>query len=454
MFSIYGALYKQIIFPVYHYLKNDGINQAFIESRKVEELTGEQLVTYQKTKLQKLLKYTYTHVPYYREEMIKVGISSVDDINASTIKSLPLLSKDIIRKRHDNLISNSLKNNRLIKNSTSGSSGEALYFYHDFKSHASRASIVDRNHRWVGVQNGDKEARLWGAQMDVSVSNSLRGRLHSFVSRHLMLSTYTMTEEDMFRYASLLKQFKPKLLTSYSGPLTVFADFCIKNKIEFHSIKGIITSAEMLFPHQREIIENAFGVKIFNRYGSREFGDMAQEDSLHDGLRVNSDRVYIEILNEQGKDCEPGVLGELFITDLDDFGMPFIRYKIGDRAAWSEIQHFYKGMPFPLLKCIEGRSLDVVHAPNGNKLGGTFWTFLFKAKPGIVKFQVRQETLPSIRVSYISDENFKDNYLNYFEDKIKESCGEEMKVEFVQVNSFPQSANGKHRIVLSMLRQS
>ncbi len=449
MDRLYKLLYKNLIYPLYHLFKRDGLLCAEKKAKYAEGLSPEDLAHYQQKKIIELLKFVFVNVPYYKEKLEESGVNHQSEITADHIFRLPVLTKSEIKNNFDKFQSRSLVGNRIFKNSTSGSSGEPFKFNTDLRSMAYKSAMVERNQRWAGIDRGDKEARLWGAQIDVSVSNNIRGRIHGFISRKLMLSTYSMTEADLSRYASLLSSFKPKLLTSYPGPLDVFAKFCNKNNISISSLKAIITSAEMLYPHQRNEIECAFKVKIFNRYGSREFGTIAQEDKYHDGLRVNSDHVFIEILNEDNTDCNRGVLGELVVTDLDNYGMPLIRYKIGDRASWPVEQYNYPGMPFPLLNSVEGRALDVILAPNGNRIGGTYWTILMRSRGSIELFQIKQTSLTDISIKYKSADRLTDSEIDFFNHEIKTKCGDEMKVAFEKVEKIPETRSGKHRIIIS-----
>jgi phenylacetate-CoA ligase len=307
---------------------------------------------------------------------------------------------------------------------------------------------VFRNKKWAGYGIGDKEVLIWGSAIDIGKYNSIRNRVHSLVTGTRMISAYEMSQDKMDQHIRILKRFKPKILVSYPSILEIFAEHCQGKKAWFPSLSGIITSAETLMPHQRELFEQVFRVPVFNRYGCREFGDIAQECEQHAGMHINTDRFYLEILDDQGQPCPPGKQGEIYITDLDNYGMPFIRYQIGDSAAWSSYDCSCK-RGLHLLSHVEGRSLDVVKAPNGNRIGGTFWTILFKKRPGIKQFQLIQEHINNIRVLYIPDEELIPESVKYFNKKIMEKCGSDILIEYEQVDKIPKTTTGKTRIIVS-----
>jgi phenylacetate-CoA ligase len=168
-------------------------------------------------------------------------------------------------------------------------------------------------------------------------------------------------------------------------------------------------------------------------------------------LIVNSDRLIVEILNDKGEPCTPGEQGEVVVTDLENYGMPLIRYRMGDLASWSpETVLGAQKYPFPILESVDGRTLDIVHAPNGNRIGGTYWTILLRNKPGIEKFQVIQDAPDAIRILFTGEANAKPEF-DYYRHEIAERCGAELKVDFVETDQFEQPPGTKFRLIMSRL---
>lgn len=190
---------------------------------------------------------------------------------------------------------------------------------------------------------------------------------------------------------------------------------------------------------------------VYNRYGCREFGDIAHECDQREGLHISTDRVLVEILDENLKAVRNEKSGELVITDLDNYGMPIIRYRIGDMASFKD-EMCSCGRSLPLLKQVEGRTLDIIKAPNGNRLGGTFWTILFKSRPGIKSFQVIQKDLNGITVKYVKDDGDKNIDFPYFQKRIQEMCSEDFNIDFEKVPSIPKTSAGKTRFIVSKLK--
>lgn len=411
----------------------------------------EELARLQELKLKRLLTYSYQHAPYYRDKFKKTGFDIKDLYRPECFIQIPFLTKKEINENRQRMMSTKKDGNKLLSNSTSGSTGEALYFYYDMRSWAYRSAAVIRSLEAIGIRLGDRSARLWGAAMDLNTAETLRGKLHARTNNTMFLSSYEMSDQKFENYEKKLNRFKPKLLISYPGPLTVFAEYLIKKNKKIPSIKSIISSAETLFFWQRDLIEKAFSCPVYNRYGCREFGEIAHECEKFEGLHVNSDRVFVEILDEALQPVEDGKNGELVITDLDNYGMPFIRYRIGDVASLKN-EMCSCGRTLPLLGQVEGRTLDIIRAPNGNRLGGTFWTLLFRSQPGIKTFQVIQDRLEGITVKYIKKSEVSNINFSAFERRIREMCGKDFKIHFEEVPSIPKTSSGKDRFVISKLK--
>lgn len=447
----YSSIYTRLIYPVYHWAMKDGANRAIRDMNRNESLGRESLEAAIQGKLVNLIRHAKANVPYYQKLLSGLDLNGEDIAKHGNLSNVPLLTRSIINSNLDELASLDLTGNGLDMNSTGGSTGEVLRFYTDWRSGACRKATVRRNKRWLGIEPGDREIRLWGAPLDLDRSRSLRGRFHAAITQERFMSADTLDESTLSSYYELCSAFAPKLLVAYPSALMEFARYCQSRGSRFDSVKAIICSAETLFDHDRSYIENAFGVRIFNRYGCREVGDIAQEAPGVNGLLVNSDRVYVEILNSDGNSCEPGEQGEVVVTDLDNYGMPLIRYRIGDFARWA-LPHDSgdNSHPFPVLASVDGRTLDVVCSPTGHRIGGTYWTLLLRSKPGFRKIQVIQRSSDKVQILYSGEEGVQPDF-DYFRQEIVKKCGEELRVEFVEVERFEHEPGTKFRLVISDL---
>jgi len=402
-------------------------------------------------KLKNLLEYVYANVPYYHRVFKALNMTPRDIATPDDFRKLSLLDKEDIRNNIKNIVSSNYKIKDLIPNSTGGSTGVKLNFFNDRKRSGFVSAIVLRNDSWADLNIGDKSAKLWGSPFDISLQDNLKGKISNKLLRTLFLSSYNLSEQNMFIYARKLIQYKPKIVVGYSSALYLFAKFLEESEIKGINPKSIINSAEVLYDYQRKLIESVFGCKVFNRYGCREFSTIAQECSEHLGIHINAEHVYVECLKKSGEPAAPGESGELIITDLDNYGMPFIRYRIGDIGVLSN-RKCNCGRELPIIEKIEGRTFDIIVGTNGEHLGGTFWTILLRTYvEGIKQFQVVQEAKNEINIKIVIDKVFKMEYINTLKNKIYEYCGEDMRINFEIMNEIHPTKSGKFRFVVSKI---
>jgi phenylacetate-CoA ligase len=256
-----------------------------------------------------------------------------------------------------------------------------------------------------------------------------------------------MDDDHLRDYAAQLRRYRPHLLEGFPSALSHFAGFILDHGIQVPSPAATVVSGETLYTWQRELIKRAFGSAVYNHYGCREFGALARECKAGRGLHVACERILLEEV-EVGKSPDGEPLRELLITDLDNIGMPFIRYAIEDVGAldWETCEC---GLTLPRLTSAIGRTFDVVRAPNGNVIAGTYWTILLKEAGGIRSFRLVQDRVERLRIMVIPDEGFSEATKVYVVDKVKALCGEAIQVEFEVVDSLESLPGGKHRFVVS-----
>ena len=429
------------LFATYFY--NRKLYDSIVTAYNIQYKNVDSIEIYRQEKFKKLIYHARNNVPYYKDKL--------DDIELiNDISKVGFLTKGKIKKNNNQLKAININPKRFLANSTSGSSGESLNFYSDNENFCHNA-VNFRGDSWAGLKYGEKSLHFWGAERDIEKNKSLYKKIkHKYIVKNKMLSTYHMSEEDMKNYINIYNKYKPSVIVSYPTPLYHIADFIKKNNIEVFQPKGIIASSETLFPFQRELIEKIFGAKIFNRYGSREFGHIAAECKNHNGLHINTDRFILEIIDANGKVCKPGVLGEIVITDLDNYVFPFIRYKIGDLGILSD-KKCLCGINLPLLEKVEGRVFDLIVGLNGNTVAGTFFTLLRNKINGWKKFQVIQEKIDQIDFILEDNDEIDKNIQIILSNIIKEKLGDKMEVNLKIVDKIPLTKTGKFRWVISKL---
>lgn len=434
--------------PLLHII-NASYAKAVSDAMNNQNLTSREIRQLQINKFISLINHSKKSVPYYNEVLNNVQIKSLGDL-----LKIPFLTKDLIRKNKQGLMSGKAPNSRFKPNSTSGSTGEAMSFFSDKKNNVVRHACTIRGDSWTGWRFGEPKVVLWGATRDTNKSHTLKGKLASsrFLFNSTMLSSFDMRDADMSDYVKVINKKRPTLIVGYPSSLEVFSKFIRDEKLAVTPPKGIITGGETLHEYQREIIQEVFKTKVLNRYGGREVGHIANECEQQNGLHVSMDHVIVEIINEKGSPCKPGELGEVVVTDLDNYVFPFIRYRVGDLGAWSE-KECACGRPFQMLDRVEGRTFDVIIGTNGNRVPGNFFTLLKYKINGVDQFQIFQKQRNKVEFLIKANERYNKEEETKAISLLKEKLGRDMQVCVKKVDKLHYTKAGKFRWVVSEINK-
>jgi phenylacetate-CoA ligase len=444
---LHPPIVRNIVYPIYRGLRGDALLPMLEELEQSQWLPAGELEELQWRRLHDLLAKAARHVPYYRELLAQAGIGPGGISNPGDFRRIPFLTKNSIREAGKRIITAD-PTRKGFPSSTGGSTGETLYFFGDAASGPVRRANTLRCYRWAGVDVGDRQAFLWGYSLVRPFRQRLAEGLKHYFNNTIYLSTFDMSDEKMRGYAGILKRYRPSIVIGYPSALELFCRFCAREGLGGIEPAAVVTSGEMLFPGQREAIERFFGCPVFDRYGSREFANVAQECPEHNGLHLFSDLVYAEILDERGEPVGPSQVGELVVTDLMNHYMPFIRYRTGDLAVPSD-RVCPCGRGLPLLERIEGRSFDAIVTPDGRSIGGFFWTWLSRAVPGIKRFQIEQRERSGVYFKIVPGPDWREEAREELRAKIRETCGEHFFVEFAIMDEIPLTPSGKSRFIVS-----
>ncbi len=409
----------------------------------------------QEEKLRRLVRHAYHHVGYYRERMDALGLSPEHMRTLDDLGKLPLLSKADVRENlHFDLLSDNHDNDRILRIATSGSTGEPFVCYADQHQLEIRLASTLRSMEWTGWRFGDRQARLWHQTVGMSLSQIARERLDAWLLRRLFVPAFEMSEGAMATFLGRLVSFEPILIDGYAESFNYLAGHLgsAKGRPSLRP-RGIISSAQALPEESRRIIEDAFGTRVFDKYGSREFSGIAYECDAHQGHHVMAESYIVEILKD-GRHALPGELGEVVITDLNNLCLPFIRYRVGDLAeAMDETKECPCGRGLPRVGRIEGRVQSLVIGAQGRVMPGSFFLHVLKDYDYLVRqFQVIQEERAAIILKVVKGSRFAPEL---FEREIlsvlRRYLGEETRIDVQFVDLIPLLRTGKRQAVISKL---
>jgi phenylacetate-CoA ligase len=447
--GLYPPIVRTVIYPVYRGMRGDRLIAILEELEKSQWLSREAIEEFQWGRVEQYLQQITTYVPYYRELFEREGLRVEDIQNPTDFLRIPFLSKDDIRAAKDRIVTKDPLRGGDASN-TGGSTGEPLYFFTDAASSSLRHANAIRGLRWAGIDIGDRQAVIWGFHLGRPFRERFTDGVKDYFNNIRYVSSFDMSEEAMERYARMMTSFRPALLLGYPSAVSQFAEFCKARHITGIKPRAAMSSGEKMFPHQAEMIREVFGCPVFDRYGSNEFSNVAQECEKHNGLHTFPDVMYVEVIHESGRPAQSGEVGEIVVTDLSNLYMPFLRYRTGDLAV-PTLRKCACGRGLPLLDRIEGRTFDTVVTPDGKAAGGFFWTFLSRVVPGIKQFQIEQRDRSGVIFRIVPGPEWKEENKQELERKIKENMGPAFGVSFDVVREIPLTRAGKFRFISSKL---
>lgn len=413
-----------------------------LRNRDIHELKSNN--EYQRKKLQDVLKLAFSEIDYY------IRLNDTLELDYSLYKNfqkIPIMTKDVIRESLKSLSNNNYpKIDEIFSNTSGGSTGEPVKFFRTKEQGAHASANYNYALYLNEVDIFDKSADLWGAERDMH-KTSTKFHLDSFLQNKIVLNTFVLSDKKIEDYINRLNKFKPKFLKAYVHSLYDISKFINKNniKIDFRPIIHCTTGP--LYPEMRAEIKRAFNnADIYSFYGSREVSAIASEVRHSTELYVLYDNVFVEILDSNNQPVKNGEEGEIVVTTLNNFYMPLIRYKIGDRGIKGDDLNFGTLK----LKEVVGRTLGVIYKRDGSKIDGQFFTTLFFNKNGIKNFQLIQKSLSEMVLKIVKTNEFNQQELDQIIHRIdSELAGINIKIHFCE--KIDLTSTGKIMYVYSEL---
>jgi phenylacetate-CoA ligase len=448
--NLYETTLRRIVWPAYEGGLRRRDTPAHMRRYEHDQwLAPEEVLALRFQRLKRLLDWCYREVPYYKRRWDALGIVPQDIRDMDDYAKLPVLTKADIRDNADEIKATSLKASLGYK-ATGGSTGEPLRFGFTRESNDRRVAVMWRGYGWAGSRMGRRTLFLWGGAVgNPSAMHRMKDRVYNAVFARKLLDSFHMNESNMASYADAIDAYRPEVVVGYVGPLVRLAEWLLANNRQVARPASVIGAAEALHPFQRELIEKAFGAPAYNTYGCREFMLIASECEHRQGLHVNADHLVVETLDHEGMPAIDGS-GEVAVTDLFNYGMPFIRYVNGDMATYAA-STCACGRGLPMLASVDGRKLDAIRTPAGHILPGEFFPHMLKDVPGLARFQLVQRRLDRLDLSIVRGRGFEDASLDYIRREVGKVLGDSAELHCHFVDDIPLTRSGKLRVTVSEL---
>jgi phenylacetate-CoA ligase len=257
-----------------------------------------------------------------------------------------------------------------------------------------------------------------------------------------------MDQQSVEAFVGMLTKWRPTMFRAYPAALAIVAKY-----IEDHSITEIRprlveVTAEKATPPQRELMERAFNAPVADHYSSWEIPDMAYECPSH-GLHVMEDR-YLELVAKD-RVVQTGNLGEVVVTSLTQYAMPFIRFKNGDVGVYAP-GNCPCGRSMPALREIVGRSSDMLSKPDGSIVHWSSFYTIVRFRPEFSECQLYQPDRNHLMVRLVPKQDVAPEVLSSIRDELQPCFGDSMQISIQLVPEIPLAPSGKRRLTISEVK--
>ena len=381
-------------------------------------------------------------VPFYRERLGKAGAPG--KLTMETWSRIPVLERTDIQEAGQDLLSRLLPKGHgpTADVSTSGSTGSPVTVKSTNITNLFLQVLNLRNHLW---HRHDFTAKVAGI---TNREPTTRGRSQNWVSGYASgpMVTFDVTRPPAEQLA-WLAEVDPAYLLTYPSNLLGLLRKSRETGARVPGLAQVSTMGEVLDAHVREACEREWGVPVTDLYSSQEVGVIALQCPEHPHYHVQSESIFLEILDGDGTPCEPGLEGHIVVTDLHNFATPLIRYEIGDYGEFGGPCPCGRGLP--VLTRVLGRTRNMATLPNGEQFWPRYFSDYLDTVAPVSQAQLVQHTVDEIEVRIVAKRQVTPAEETRLGDAILEYLGHPFVLRFTYMDEIPRSANGKFEDFMS-----
>jgi len=454
---MYHWLVPRLVFPAAELLGGRRVRSELSRLREIQWLPAPRVEALAVDRLRSLVAHATAHVPYYRDLFGRAGVGAGDIRSVSDLSRFPITTKTDLRSAFPVAsTADDLPAQRRRPMVTSGSSGRPLEFYWDRSAADELLGSYLFSLEWAG-------AAIWQTRLVVAspayfYTNSVpssrwRRRLRRVAlgEHSVSLAANQVSVAGLREIVARLRGRREYFIRGYPSALADLAGELVRTPEPLPSYpRAVIAFAENVTPPNAAIIREAFRCRVTNYYTSWEVPQMAQTcPDNPDLLHVNSRRVVLRIVRDDGTDAKPGEPGRVVVTDLANRVMPFINYLVDDHAVGGAACPCGRGLP--TLAAVDGRSLERITTPRGDRVsGGMLGQFLVSVVgvlPYALEYQAEQTGPGAVTLRIVPTERYTLEFGRSLRGQVETFLGPDMSVALDVVSRIPVERSGKRLII-------
>jgi phenylacetate-CoA ligase len=354
-----GWLVRHVTYPLWQWRRKGSVLAALASMDRTQWLATPALAALQLERLRALVGCAWERSPFYRETFTRASVTPAEIRALTDLERLPVLEKADVRDRLADMMVRDAGAD-LVKRQTSGSTGIPMVVWASPKARDEWVAASQRFVRWWGVDVGDRRLTLI-SRHDLTRLGWSKQYLFANVVEY---SAMDLSEATLARLRDWIVRGGTRLLLGYPSSLAYLAQYlALGGPLRGSRLRVVVTTGEMLHQDQRRLLERVFRCPVADEYGASEVGHIAGE-CPEGRMHVAAENVIVECLTSPVNGASGA--GELLVTDLTNFAVPLIRYRIGDLGSFGGACPCGRGLP--VLNLRVGRSSDLVILPDGRHM--------------------------------------------------------------------------------------
>jgi len=356
----------------------------------------ERLQAMQLQQFAQVFRHAVATVPFYRQRFAHGA--AADITSWDRYRELPVSTRRDVQQAGDGLHSTAVPpaHGALNRTESSGSTGSPLVTLGTAWTQLMWHALLLRDHLW---HRRDLRGKLAAIRTRTSAANAPNWgpATAAFNTGPIVVRSMSDDPDEQLRW---LQAENPEYLLSLATNLRALAARSLELGLRLPQLKEVRTYGEMLRPDARDIVREAWGVKIVDSYSSEELGYIALQCPECEHYHLQSENLVVEVLDGEGMPCGPGGTGQVVVSTLHNFAMPLLRYASGDYAEVGEPCSCGRGLP--VLRRIVGRQRNMLLRPDGSGYWPSFPSEAWADIAPVVQFQVVQKDRDSLELRIVA----------------------------------------------------
>jgi len=455
----YNLLARHVLGPGHDLLRGTHTMRCLAELERSQWWPPERIAELQAARLRRLMDHAYRTVPLYRTVMDQRGVTPADIRSSEDLRLLPIISRTDAQQHGTSMLSDGYPPRLLRRTRTSGSTGTPLEFYGTVEDQVNRGFARGiRALEYTGLHLGDRTASL-GRPRQVHSRRERTLQLWAMrFRRRIAISVDRLSDDALAGIVRDLAAAQLDGIGGYPNAVALVAGFIVDSGTPPPAVRAVVTGGAELLGHERKLIRAAFGTEPCSNYAAYEAYAIACECEAHEGLHIAAEDLIVETLDDSGMPVSDGAEGRIVITNLHNYGMPFIRYDLGDSGTLVK-GRCACGRSLPRLGALVGRKNRFLVTRSGRRVfAGTLFLDRF-AGLGLRQYQIVQEDLDNVTMRLVpAPGDASQEGLAALEARVRAlieaGLGDELALHIQFVDRIEPSAEGKHVFMLSLVRES